>query len=143
MRLLQRTMGVAAAGFMLMACGGDDEGSTQSSGTSDTTSQSPIATYHRSDDPNTSYPGAMLQGVLVIEDGCLYLEDDRGKWLALLPSTVEWNESSQTLNLDGTSAAVGETVVLGGGEITNLSMIEYAPQSCDTAQVWAAHVLDL
>lgn len=130
---------------LLAACGGDHEVPMPLPDVPDGTSPSPIATYERSGGPDGEGPQALLTGVLFIEDGCLYIDSDGEKWLPLLPNVVEWDESSQRLSLDGRTAAVGESVGLGGGERPGGGLLatEEAPEGCTAANVWQTHRLSL
>lgn len=77
----------------------------------------PFAFYERTGDPGEG-PGALLEGRLMLEDGCLYvLETHFGdRWLPAFPADAHWDEATRTLSLDGRSVTAGEEVRLGGGE---------------------------
>lgn len=65
-----------------------------------------------------SLPTALLEGTLVDDDGCLWIEDDVFRWLVLWPSgssAVEDN-GQVVVRSDGNRAAVGTQVSAGGGE---------------------------
>jgi hypothetical protein len=79
--------------------------------------EQPFASYQRAREPSEG-PGALLEGMLVLRDGCLHVIADQTNepWVPVLPSAAQWDDAEQALSLDGTSVKVGERIGLGGGE---------------------------
>lgn len=59
--------------------------------------------------------GALLEGTVRLEDGCLFVEASTGgRFLAYFPEDeVEWRDEG--LRYDGTTYGSGDSIVLGGG----------------------------
>ncbi|MGI5286130.1 hypothetical protein ACQEVF_22720 [Nonomuraea polychroma] len=100
-----------------------------------------FAGYHRSD-PNAG-DAALLEGTLVLDDGCLYADSDGQRWLPVFPAEeTRWDAKAQTLTLGGSSAVVGERSGFGGGE-ADATIIAFAPDGCDRSKVWLVTSLGL
>ena len=63
-------------------------------------------------------PVGVLEGTLVEDDGCLWLESDGSRWLVLWPNGAQAVEANVGVVVrEGTNeAVVGEPIRLGGGE---------------------------
>lgn len=62
-----------------------------------------------------SYGLAVLSGVLLVDHGCLHVDDGVTRWLLRLPSqATEWDEDEQSLRFDDEVLAPGSTVRLAG-----------------------------
>ncbi|WP_156253027.1 hypothetical protein [Pseudactinotalea terrae] len=79
--------------------------------------------------------GALLEGTLELQDGCLVLLpthegfDDRPPVVPILPIAVtDWDGTTLTVN--GESAKLGELISLGGGYGTSLADAELVPAGC-------------
>jgi hypothetical protein len=68
--------------------------------------------------PMNSAPTALLEGTLVEDDGCLWIETDNGRHLMLWPeaSSVLDGDGQRAVRNDGDVAIVGTRVSAGGGE---------------------------
>jgi len=68
-----------------------------------------------------AYPAALMEGVLEVEDGCVYVANGGARWLALWPEGYTAALSGGRLEVrDGDGGPVtreGERVTLGGGEV--------------------------
>jgi hypothetical protein len=68
-----------------------------------------------------AYPAALMEGVLEVEDGCVYVANGGERWLALWPEGYTATRSEGRLDVrdgDGTPVArEGMHVTLGGGEV--------------------------
>lgn len=68
--------------------------------------------------PTDTLPAALLQGNLIEDDGCLWIETDGTRWLVLWPdgsyATVE--DDQLVVYNGGERAVVGTRVSAGGGE---------------------------
>lgn len=67
--------------------------------------------------PRGDSEAAMIQGLLALEDGCLYVRNEEWGPSALLwPFGTTWDaETQEVVGLDGSRATVGERLVTGGG----------------------------
>ena len=83
--------------------------------------------------------GAALQGVLAQQDGCLGIKAGDGFYsLASTNPKVRWNDSSLSLS-DGSSAKLGDNLLLGGSEATSpgaLEFVDNAPAVCVSKKIW-------
>ena len=59
---------------------------------------------------------AAIGGELAIQNGCLVIENEQGAWAVTWPAGTEWSDEEERLLVGETFAAVGDRVVLGGGE---------------------------
>lgn len=105
----------------LVACGAD--------GPRD--DEPPFATYDRGS-PSDAMNASALEGTLVLEDGCLYLQAGE-RWLPVFPNDVNWDGPTQTLQDPPWEASVrvGEQVRLGGGSVPYQPNVHAVPDSCD------------
>ena len=102
----------------------------------------PFATWHREGGPGFAL-GASCGGRLVLIEGCLYIGDSRGpgRTLPVFPDAATWDEETQTIELDGNKAAVGEAVALGGGTTSWAGLFASAPVSADVSMSFQAFSL--
>lgn len=78
----------------------------------------PAGLYVPTYGPLNAWPTALLEGTLLEEDGCLWIESRDIRWLVLWPggsSVVEEGEQIVVRN-GGERAVVGSDVSAGGGE---------------------------
>ena len=133
---------LAAAAIAMPGCGSaatSAPGSTSapaSQSTSGTSSashrSSPIATYVSHGSGSDT---AALQGKLVLDAGCLYIQAPDGTdWIAAFPvDEVEWEDGR--LHYQGSSYGHGDEILLGGGTGNSLQGVT-KPDSCRHAEVW-------
>ncbi len=69
-------------------------------------------------EPMDTLPAALLQGTLIEEDGCLWIESDNSRWLVLWPDATYASVEDDQLVVysGGDRAVVGARVSAGGGE---------------------------
>jgi hypothetical protein len=92
--------------------------------------------YHLQTEPGGS--GALLEGTLELQDGCLVVlpsyegvDDDLPPAVPVLPIAVTtWDGT--TLAVDGEATAVGEEITLGGGSHAEPTDAAFVPQTCPT-----------
>ena len=58
---------------------------------------------------------ALINGELVIEDGCVFLSSGGSRSAVVFPAGTKWSESEQAVIVDGTPAQEGDSVEGGGG----------------------------
>lgn len=79
--------------------------------------------------PPGPVPGALLVGELTMESSCLFVvADDGTKYGLVWPAGITaWHSISSTIEVAGSSAAVGERVTVGGGpyDITPKNIEDY------------------
>jgi hypothetical protein len=92
---------------------------------------------------------AALEGFLHSEGPCLYIvgkDKTRGRTLpAFSLSGLRWDESTQTLQAGGTVFALGQKVLLGGGEPGNpaaLNWLQRPDPSCDASDLFVAGTIE-
>jgi len=93
---------------------------------------SPLATYVTSGSGSDS---AALQGKLLLDAGCLYMEAPDGTdWIPAFPvDEVEWENGK--LLYQGSSYGPGDEILLGGGTGNQLEGVS-RPGSCRDTNVW-------
>lgn len=79
---------------------------------------------------------AELQGVLVQDDGCLYVQDGRQRWLPVFPDgdRTRWDADDLVLQHGGAQVPLGGMASLGGGEAapgTDAGSGFAVPEGCD------------
>ncbi|MBD5784902.1 hypothetical protein IF650_01795 [Cellulosimicrobium terreum] len=88
---------------------------------------------------------ALLEGVLTVEDGCVYVADETGtRWLPVFnDDLVGWDGT--TLRTAGGTYVDGDPVALGGGVLVEGAPAGWTPPdgvhvpvSCETTDVWDA-----
>jgi hypothetical protein len=92
-------------------------------------------------EPNAD--GALLQGTLTLDGGCLYVENENGRWyLAFAEGVAEWDRETSTLTLGGTSASAADDVSFGGSALLVQAFArEWAVEpgeGCDDTLTWLA-----
>lgn len=102
----------------------------------------------RAESPLALYPATrggvhgLLRGQLALEDGCLYVIDERGKRrLPIFRSPgTEWDGSQHALSFEGQWFGIGDRVALPGGEINarrdSDQWVKPPPLSCDLSVAW-------
>jgi hypothetical protein len=62
-------------------------------------------------------PTAIMTGVLVVDDGCIWIESpESGRWLALWPTTISVSTGDPVrVNRYGIEVSEGEPITVGGG----------------------------
>lgn len=92
----------------------------------------PLATYVTSGSGSDS---AALQGKLLLDAGCLYMEAPDGTdWIPAFPvDEVEWENGK--LLYQGSSYGPGDEILLGGGTGNQLEGVS-RPGSCRDTNVW-------
>jgi hypothetical protein len=62
-------------------------------------------------------PTAIMTGVLVVDDGCIWIESpESGRWLALWPTTISVSTGDPVrVNRYGVEVSEGEPITIGGG----------------------------
>lgn len=68
--------------------------------------------------PLNGLPAALLEGTLIEDDGCLWIESERTRWLVLWPrgSAVVEDAGERVVRNGGQRAVIGTRVSAGGGE---------------------------
>jgi hypothetical protein len=97
----------------------------------------PIATYANA---GTGGDAALLEGTLVIDDGCVYVdsEDDGTRWLPVFPRTdTSWDAANEAVRFDQ-EYADGDHVEFGGSQVSKThGTFEYSyPADCDADHEW-------
>jgi hypothetical protein len=101
--------------------------------------------------PSDEGAGALLRGVLSLEGSCLMAtEVDSGDtYLAIWPSTAQWNHSKQTVVLHGEEIMLGSVALLTGGEVPidagNMDRIQWVRPphpDCLPADAWFVYRID-
>ncbi len=92
---------------------------------------------------------AALEGVLHAEGRCLYVVGDDKARSRTLPAFhiagMSWDEPTRTLRARGKAFALGERVVLGGGEAANpaaLDWIQRPDPSCDSSDLFMTGTIE-
>ncbi|HEX8481386.1 MAG TPA: hypothetical protein VF650_05755 [Allosphingosinicella sp.] len=92
---------------------------------------------------------AALEGVLHAEGRCLYIVGDDKARSRTLPAfhiaEISWDEPTRTLRARGKTFALGERVVLGGGETPNpaaLAWVQPPDPSCDSSDLFMTGTID-
>lgn len=135
----------------IAACGSDSVGPASTSDATDPVTAAASAGTQADEFPFPHWErehytseslAALHQGTLIREHGCLYVhdQDTSGQALIIFPDDATWNEATQTVELDGNVAAIGEDVSIGGGEIAK-ELVSGVPSECDSTYVIAAAVL--
>lgn len=93
---------------------------------------SPLATYVTY---GSGSDAALLEGTLVLDAGCLYVEAPDGVyWVPAFPvDEVEWVDGK--LNYQGSTFVSGDAIGLGGGTGNSLGGVSM-PESCRATDVW-------
>jgi hypothetical protein len=96
---------------------------------------------------------ASAEGVLEIKDGCLWLEQEGGRYLPIWPRGTSLHDSSTGLILvtadRATTVIVGTNrVALGGGEAPSRASVEGSigqtiPDQCATAPFWSVFTIEV
>ena len=71
----------------------------------------PFPTFQRGD----GAPEALLEGKLVLEDGCLAVDSEVGAYAVVLPDDATWDADAQAVTIDRSTFEVGDQVSFGGG----------------------------
>jgi len=97
-------------------------------------------------------PVGVLEGTLIEESGCLWVDADGSRWLVLWPSSARAVEADAGLVVrDGTNEeVVGEPMRLGGGEygmnnydfVVDLIAEEVPPACGESGQFWLEYPSD-
>ncbi len=92
---------------------------------------------------------AALEGVLHAEGSCLYVVGDDRARSRTLPAFhiagMSWDEPTRTLRVRGKTFALGERVVLGGGEAANPAALDWAQRpdpSCDSSDLFMTGTIE-
>jgi hypothetical protein len=92
---------------------------------------------------------AALEGVLHAEGPCLYIVGDDKARSRTLPAFhiagISWDEATRTLRAHGKTFALGQRVVLGGGETPNpaaLAWVQRPDPSCDSSDLFMTGSID-
>lgn len=92
---------------------------------------------------------AALEGVLHAEGRCLYVVGDDKPRSRTLPAFhiagISWDEPSRTLRVRGKTFALGERVVLGGGETPDPAALDWVQRpdpSCDSSDLFMTGTID-
>lgn len=92
---------------------------------------------------------AALEGVLQVEGRCLYIAGDDHRRSRTLPAfhiaDISWDEPTRTLRVRGKTFALGQRVVLGGGEPANPATLDWVQRpdpSCDSSDLFMAGTID-
>lgn len=115
---------VFAATFSLAACGGESEVSSSDGEVSSAAQgiMSPLLVNNAS--LSEGGDGAEVQGVLVLEDDCLYVDDGSSRFPIVWPNGTLWDDEAQSVLLnDGQTVAIGQSL-LGGGGYPSVDIIE-------------------
>ncbi|GAB3518291.1 hypothetical protein [Arthrobacter monumenti] len=82
--------------------------------------------------------GAMqtLKGTLIVDEGCVYIDDGETRWLPVFPEGLaSWEKTA--LVMDGQEYAAGEEVAVEGGKTAGPAMQgEQVPEGCETTNRW-------
>lgn len=96
-----------------------------------------IPMYHRT---SSLGPQASAIGTLALDGECLILRGGGSSYLLAFPSPgTEWDSTTQSVSVDGTTARVGDTVTLGGGEAGSPPDEDWAvppPADCQRPTRW-------
>ncbi len=92
---------------------------------------------------------AALEGVLHAEGRCLYIVgDDEGQGRTLPAfhiAGMSWDEPTRTLRVRGKSFALGERVVLGGGETPDPAALDWVQRpdpTCDSSDLFMTGTIE-
>lgn len=89
--------------------------------------------------PGSETPAALIEGSLVREGRCLYLENAGKRYLILWPPGVGFDEPNVVGGSGETLATIGDPILDAGGGLTSLSAaqdaVEGGVQECQTDQV--------
>jgi hypothetical protein len=91
-------------------------------------------------DPSDLGHLASLEGVLVLDGGCLKL--DTGAALAW-PDETEWNQGTGEVTLNGVTAAVGDAVRMTGFESARTQWTKPPTEECAQERWWSVETLRL
>jgi hypothetical protein len=92
---------------------------------------------------------AALEGVLHADGRCLYIVGDDKAQSRTLPAFhiagMSWDEASRTLRVRGKTFALGQRVVLGGGEASNPAALDWVQRpdpSCDSSDLFMTGTIE-
>lgn len=87
---------------------------------------------------------ALLQGTLVREGNCLYIDASGTRWLPIFPSGSTFDVANDTLETQGQRFRLGMQFAAAGSAAETLDAIPGNAQpdpSCDTIQIWVVDAL--
>jgi len=80
----------------------------------------PFPTFQR----GNGAPDALLEGKLVLDDGCLAVDSETGVGAVVLPDSATWDADTQAVTVDRVQMVVGDQVALGGGAVHGVDLVD-------------------
>lgn len=102
--------------------------------------ESPAASYVRTS-PCGEGDSALLEGTVVLENGCLTDVDDAGQAVVpVFPTDFTWDDESGELSGFGHTLSAGDSVTFGGGyHDTAPAPAEHVPDGCRGNRYFLVH----
>lgn len=137
--MIKRVIGLLIVVAVVTGCS-DDNGTVPSDGSSasanDGLTAPPLGTYVPSGEGGDS---ALLEGMLVLHEGCLIIENGEGRRVGLILPVDEVGWNGEELTWRGETYSPGDYIKLGGGFRTAKPESATVPAKCESETYFQAY----